>query len=170
MSWLRSGTPGCPGFLDGGLRKAGQDLAGPPGFWSAALECSWRVLWCIQFGSLVPQNRLTWVPAAAGASEQSLLRASPEPRVCWLEALGASPSWPVCHLCPVGPAEPGVFPGASPDRGRCGLLLCPVAGGALAFVSPSLAVHKTSSAVDRQREYLLDMIPPRSIPQSATWK
>ncbi|XP_032172807.1 transcriptional repressor p66-alpha isoform X4 [Mustela erminea] len=43
-------------------------------------------------------------------------------------------------------------------------------GGALAFVSPSLAVHKTSSAVDRQREYLLDMIPPRSIPQSATWK
>ncbi|XP_054549370.1 transcriptional repressor p66-alpha isoform X4 [Talpa occidentalis] len=43
-------------------------------------------------------------------------------------------------------------------------------GGALAFVSPTLAVHKTSSAVDRQREYLLDMIPPRSIPQSATWK
>ncbi|XP_066888666.1 transcriptional repressor p66-alpha isoform X4 [Kogia breviceps] len=43
-------------------------------------------------------------------------------------------------------------------------------GGSLAFVSPSLAVHKTSSAVDRQREYLLDMIPPRSIPQSATWK
>ncbi|XP_021569326.1 transcriptional repressor p66-alpha isoform X2 [Carlito syrichta] len=44
------------------------------------------------------------------------------------------------------------------------------AGGTLTFVSPSLAVHKTSSAVDRQREYLLDMIPPRSIPQSATWK
>ncbi|XP_077188132.1 transcriptional repressor p66-alpha isoform X3 [Paroedura picta] len=44
-------------------------------------------------------------------------------------------------------------------------------GGALNFVNPSLAVHKTtSSAVDRQREYLLDMIPPRSIPQSATWK
>ncbi|XP_048198622.1 transcriptional repressor p66-alpha isoform X3 [Perognathus longimembris pacificus] len=43
-------------------------------------------------------------------------------------------------------------------------------GGTLAFVSPSLAVHKTSSTVDRQREYLLDMIPPRSIPQSATWK
>ncbi|XP_005370576.1 transcriptional repressor p66-alpha isoform X1 [Microtus ochrogaster] len=43
-------------------------------------------------------------------------------------------------------------------------------GGTLAFVSPSLAMHKTSSAVDRQREYLLDMIPPRSIPQSATWK
>ncbi|XP_060641146.1 transcriptional repressor p66-alpha isoform X2 [Anolis sagrei] len=46
------------------------------------------------------------------------------------------------------------------------------AGGALNFVSPGLTVHKTaaSSAVDRQREYLLDMIPPRSIPQSATWK
>lgn len=43
-------------------------------------------------------------------------------------------------------------------------------GGALAFVSPSLAAHKSTSAVDRQREYLLDMIPPRSIPQSATWK
>ncbi|NXE28633.1 P66A protein, partial [Ardeotis kori] len=43
-------------------------------------------------------------------------------------------------------------------------------GGALPFVNPSLAVHKSSSAVDRQREYLLDMIPPRSIPQSTTWK
>ncbi|XP_076978168.1 transcriptional repressor p66-alpha isoform X2 [Tamandua tetradactyla] len=43
-------------------------------------------------------------------------------------------------------------------------------GGALAFVGPGLAVHKSSSAVDRQREYLLDMIPPRSIPQSAAWK
>ncbi|NXG15869.1 P66A protein, partial [Grallaria varia] len=43
-------------------------------------------------------------------------------------------------------------------------------GGALPFVSPGLAVHKSASAVERQREYLLDMIPPRSIPQSATWK
>nr|XP_056701118.1 transcriptional repressor p66-alpha isoform X2 [Euleptes europaea] len=44
-------------------------------------------------------------------------------------------------------------------------------GGALNFVNPGLAVHKTtSSALDRQREYLLDMIPPRSIPQSTTWK
>ncbi|XP_029469686.1 transcriptional repressor p66-alpha isoform X6 [Rhinatrema bivittatum] len=42
-------------------------------------------------------------------------------------------------------------------------------GGTLAFVSPGLAVHK-SSPVDRQREYLLDMIPPRSITQSTTWK
>lgn len=66
-------------------------------------------------------------------------------------------------LLPRAPTPP-------PDRGHCGMSLCSVAGGALAFVSPSLAVHKTSSAVDRQREYLLDMIPPRSIPQSATWK
>nr|XP_033810712.1 transcriptional repressor p66-alpha isoform X2 [Geotrypetes seraphini] len=42
-------------------------------------------------------------------------------------------------------------------------------GGTLAFVNPSLPMHK-SSAVDRQREYLLDMIPPRSITQSTTWK
>ncbi|XP_073448489.1 transcriptional repressor p66-alpha isoform X6 [Aquarana catesbeiana] len=43
------------------------------------------------------------------------------------------------------------------------------AGGTLAFVNPGLAVHK-SAAVDRQREYLLDMIPSRSITQSSTWK
>ncbi|XP_018421435.1 PREDICTED: transcriptional repressor p66-alpha isoform X2 [Nanorana parkeri] len=42
-------------------------------------------------------------------------------------------------------------------------------GGTLAFVNPGLAVHK-STAVDRQREYLLDMIPSRSITQSSTWK
>uniref|UniRef100_A0A4W3HJM9 GATA zinc finger domain containing 2Ab n=1 Tax=Callorhinchus milii TaxID=7868 RepID=A0A4W3HJM9_CALMI len=45
------------------------------------------------------------------------------------------------------------------------------AGVTMAYVSPSLSVHKSSSAVDRQREYLLDMIPSRSISQSAsTWK
>ncbi|XP_053321718.1 transcriptional repressor p66-alpha isoform X3 [Spea bombifrons] len=43
------------------------------------------------------------------------------------------------------------------------------AGGTLTFVNPGLTVHK-SSAVDRQREYLLDMIPSRSITQSSTWK
>ncbi|KAM5194116.1 LOW QUALITY PROTEIN: transcriptional repressor p66-alpha [Mantella aurantiaca] len=42
-------------------------------------------------------------------------------------------------------------------------------GGTLTFVNPGLGVHK-SSAVDRQREYLLDMIPSRSITQSSTWK
>uniref|UniRef100_H3AKA7 GATA zinc finger domain containing 2A n=1 Tax=Latimeria chalumnae TaxID=7897 RepID=H3AKA7_LATCH len=44
-------------------------------------------------------------------------------------------------------------------------------GVTMAYVNPSLSVHKSSSAVDRQREYLLDMIPSRSITQSATtWK
>ena len=46
------------------------------------------------------------------------------------------------------------------------------AGVTMAYVNPSLSVHKTSaSAVERQREYLLDMIPSRSISQTAnTWK
>ncbi|KAM4574901.1 GATA zinc finger domain containing 2Ab isoform 2-T2 [Fundulus diaphanus] len=45
------------------------------------------------------------------------------------------------------------------------------AGVTMAYVNPSLSAHKTSSAVERQREYLLDMIPSRSISQAAnTWK
>ncbi|XP_076009261.1 GATA zinc finger domain containing 2Ab isoform X4 [Genypterus blacodes] len=44
-------------------------------------------------------------------------------------------------------------------------------GVSMAYVNPSLSAHKTSSAVERQREYLLDMIPSRSISQTAnTWK
>ncbi|KPP65715.1 transcriptional repressor p66-alpha-like [Scleropages formosus] len=44
-------------------------------------------------------------------------------------------------------------------------------GVTMAYVNPSLSVHKASSAVERQREYLLDMIPSRSISQAAnTWK
>ncbi|KAI1882648.1 hypothetical protein AGOR_G00237050 [Albula goreensis] len=45
-------------------------------------------------------------------------------------------------------------------------------GVTMAYVNPSLSAHKSSSsAVDRQREYLLDMIPSRSISQAAnTWK
>ncbi|XP_022534633.2 transcriptional repressor p66-alpha isoform X1 [Astyanax mexicanus] len=45
-------------------------------------------------------------------------------------------------------------------------------GVTMAYVNPSLSVHKTSSsAVERQREYLLDMIPTRTISQTAnTWK
>ncbi|XP_048859497.1 transcriptional repressor p66-alpha-like isoform X2 [Brienomyrus brachyistius] len=45
-------------------------------------------------------------------------------------------------------------------------------GVTMAYVNPSLSqVHKSSSAVDRHREYLLDMIPSRSISQTAnTWK
>ncbi|XP_072295499.1 GATA zinc finger domain containing 2Ab isoform X2 [Eucyclogobius newberryi] len=45
------------------------------------------------------------------------------------------------------------------------------AGVTMAYVNPSLSAHKASSAVERQREYLLDMIPSRSISQAAnTWK
>ncbi|KAM9762010.1 GATA zinc finger domain containing 2Ab isoform 2-T5 [Menidia menidia] len=45
------------------------------------------------------------------------------------------------------------------------------AGVTMAYVNPSLAAHKTASSVERQREYLLDMIPSRSISQAAnTWK
>ncbi|KAM4548808.1 GATA zinc finger domain containing 2Ab isoform 1-T2 [Odontesthes bonariensis] len=44
-------------------------------------------------------------------------------------------------------------------------------GVTMAYVNPGLAAHKTTSAVERQREYLLDMIPSRSISQAAnTWK
>ncbi|XP_076880312.1 GATA zinc finger domain containing 2Ab isoform X2 [Brachyhypopomus gauderio] len=44
-------------------------------------------------------------------------------------------------------------------------------GVTMAYVNPSLSVHKTTSPVDRQREYLLDMIPSRSISQTTnTWK
>ncbi|XP_069378385.1 GATA zinc finger domain containing 2Ab isoform X5 [Paralichthys olivaceus] len=44
-------------------------------------------------------------------------------------------------------------------------------GVSMAYVNPSLSAHKTTSAVERQREYLLDMIPSRSISQAAnTWK
>ncbi|XP_060933650.1 GATA zinc finger domain containing 2Ab isoform X2 [Limanda limanda] len=44
-------------------------------------------------------------------------------------------------------------------------------GVSMAYVNPSLSAHKTTSAVERQREYLLDMIPSRSISQANnTWK
>ncbi|XP_051720069.1 transcriptional repressor p66-alpha-like isoform X4 [Ctenopharyngodon idella] len=45
-------------------------------------------------------------------------------------------------------------------------------GVTMAYVNPSLSVHKTSSsAVERHREYLLDMIPSRSVSQPTnTWK
>ncbi|XP_062869144.1 GATA zinc finger domain containing 2Ab isoform X2 [Trichomycterus rosablanca] len=44
-------------------------------------------------------------------------------------------------------------------------------GVTMAYVNPSLSVLKTSSPADRQREYLLDMIPSRSISQTTnTWK
>uniref|UniRef100_A0A1A7WJS9 GATA zinc finger domain containing 2A n=1 Tax=Iconisemion striatum TaxID=60296 RepID=A0A1A7WJS9_9TELE len=44
-------------------------------------------------------------------------------------------------------------------------------GVTMAYMNPSLSAHKSSSAVERQREYLLDMIPSRSISQAANaWK
>ncbi|KAG5847862.1 hypothetical protein ANANG_G00130710 [Anguilla anguilla] len=44
-------------------------------------------------------------------------------------------------------------------------------GVTMAYVNPSLTAHKSSSAVERQREYLLDMIPSRSLSQAANaWK
>ncbi|XP_072100083.1 GATA zinc finger domain containing 2Ab isoform X6 [Mobula birostris] len=47
----------------------------------------------------------------------------------------------------------------------------PNTGVTMAYVSPNLSGQKTSSTMDRHREYLLDMIPSRSISQSAnTWK
>ncbi|KAM9480001.1 transcriptional repressor p66-alpha-like isoform 3-T3 [Salvelinus alpinus] len=46
-------------------------------------------------------------------------------------------------------------------------------GMTMAYVNPSLSVNKTTTSanLERQREYLLDMIPSRSISQTAnTWK
>ncbi|NXK85583.1 P66A protein, partial [Formicarius rufipectus] len=113
-------------------------------------------------GTLIPVS-LCWQSSSqmsrgAGASRGVLHTFSPSPKL-------QSPS-----------ASLGSRPGKHVERsGSKGSAAAwkktPLAtGGALPFVSPSLAVHKSASAVDRQREYLLDMIPPRSIPQSATWK
>lgn len=47
--------------------------------------------------------------------------------------------------------------------------LCLPSGLNLAYLTPAaVGAHKSSSLADRQREYLLDMIPPRSISQSIT--
>ncbi|XP_026203743.1 transcriptional repressor p66-beta [Anabas testudineus] len=44
-----------------------------------------------------------------------------------------------------------------------------IAGLNVAYLNPAaVGAHKSSSLADRQREYLLDMIPPRSISQSIT--
>ncbi|XP_017333960.1 GATA zinc finger domain containing 2Ab isoform X2 [Ictalurus punctatus] len=45
-----------------------------------------------------------------------------------------------------------------------------ILGVTMAYVNPSLSVLKTTSPADRQREYLLDMIPSRSISQTSNWK
>lgn len=36
----------------------------------------------------------------------------------------------------------------------------------IAYLNAGMGGHKAASLADRQREYLLDMIPPRSISQS----
>lgn len=49
------------------------------------------------------------------------------------------------------------------------LSLSSIAGLNIAYLNPgAIGGHKASSLADRQREYLLDMIPPRSISQSIT--
>lgn len=70
-------------------------------------------------------------PAAAAAAGLHDSRAACQPRAQSVLVGGFKgfPKMAFVPLCPVGPAE-----GSSrepPDRGRCGLLLCPVAGGAL---------------------------------------
>uniref|UniRef100_A0A3Q4N9Z2 GATA zinc finger domain containing 2Ab n=1 Tax=Neolamprologus brichardi TaxID=32507 RepID=A0A3Q4N9Z2_NEOBR len=63
--------------------------------------------------------------------------------------------------------------GAKVGAGGSGVCLriCALTGVTMAYVNPSLSAHKTSASVERQREYLLDMIPSRSISQAANaWK
>ncbi|XP_048881186.1 transcriptional repressor p66-beta-like isoform X2 [Brienomyrus brachyistius] len=54
-------------------------------------------------------------------------------------------------------------------RGLIASLSPSFTGVNIAYLNPGgVAAHKVSSLADRQREYLLDMIPPRSISQSIT--
>ncbi|NXB59007.1 P66A protein, partial [Struthidea cinerea] len=96
----------------------------------------------------------------AGASRGVLHAFSPSPKLQSSSATAALGSRPGKHVERSGSKGSAAAWKKNPIN----------TGGALPFVSPGLAVHKSASAVDRQREYLLDMIPPRSIPQSATWK
>lgn len=56
------------------------------------------------------------------------------------------------------------------DLTVCSLCFCLFPTGLnIAYLNPAaVGAHKSSSLADRQREYLLDMIPPRSISQSIT--
>nr|XP_021397811.1 transcriptional repressor p66-beta [Lonchura striata domestica] len=56
-------------------------------------------------------------------------------------------------------------PRVDPGVGRAGGSLLPP-GVNIAYLNAGIGGHKASSLADRQREYLLDMIPPRSISQS----
>lgn len=99
---------------------------------------------------------------SAAAARGVLHTFSPSPKL----QNAASAAAPVSRAGRHSERAAGTGKGSAPSNWKKSALST---GGTLTFVSPGL-VHKTSSAVDRQREYLLDMIPPRSIPQSATWK
>ncbi|XP_062034298.1 transcriptional repressor p66-alpha isoform X2 [Lepus europaeus] len=99
---------------------------------------------------------------SAAAARGVLHTFSPSPKL----QNAASAAAPVSRAGRHSERATGTGKGSAPSNWKKSALST---GGTLTFVSPGL-VHKTSSAVDRQREYLLDMIPPRSIPQSATWK
>ncbi|NWR08417.1 P66A protein, partial [Paradoxornis webbianus] len=113
---------------------------------------------CFLFLSLSLSQSSGQLSRGAGASRGALHSFSPSPKLPG-SAAGAALS-----------ARPGKHADRAGAKGAAWKKNPISTGGALPFVSPSLAVHKSASAVDRQREYLLDMIPPRSIPQSATWK
>lgn len=55
---------------------------------------------------------------------------------------------------------------AARPRGVPSCFSLPSAGVNIAYLNAGIGGHKASSLADRQREYLLDMIPPRSISQS----
>lgn len=61
----------------------------------------------------------------------------------------------------------GVGPGGGVSMSpRFPTSLVSPAGVNIAYLNAGIGGHKASSLADRQREYLLDMIPPRSISQS----
>lgn len=69
------------------------------------------------------------------------------------------------HLQPYGPSvvqKKAAFPLLIPALHFCLLGL----GVNIAYLNTGIGGHKAPSLADRQREYLLDMIPPRSISQS----
>ncbi|NXI91875.1 P66A protein, partial [Psophia crepitans] len=119
-----------------------------------------RNLQCLSYRSLSCQTSSQMSRGPPGAARGVLHAFSQSPKLQNASSAAALGSRPGKH------AERPVSKGSAASWKKTPINT----GGALPFVNPSLAVHKSSSAVDRQREYLLDMIPPRSIPQSATWK
>lgn len=69
-------------------------------------------------------------------------------------------------------SSPSLTSAIGKDRRQCHFLI-PVLffcllnlGVNIAYLNTGIGGHKAPSLADRQREYLLDMIPPRSISQS----